>query len=156
MVLAAPGNGMCQGYARWPSPAEARASRSILTRTRRQSAKRELHTAQQLIHRRPATHGGCIQAVARSCGGVPVMHTNAQCKTNMHTRTTIAATSGVARAQSAIPVLPETSKNRGTALLWACDGPLYCSESEPNSHKTSDQSELCSWGTSNELQRAQL
>lgn len=34
---------------------KARASRSILTRARRQSARRELHTAQQRFHRRPAT-----------------------------------------------------------------------------------------------------
>ncbi|EHK45720.1 hypothetical protein TRIATDRAFT_88880 [Trichoderma atroviride IMI 206040] len=43
--------------------------------------------SQQRFHRRPATHGGCTQAVARSCDGVPVMHANAQCKTQMHART---------------------------------------------------------------------
>ncbi|UKZ95133.1 uncharacterized protein TrAFT101_009985 [Trichoderma asperellum] len=68
------------------------------------------------------------------------MHANAQCKPNTHTSYNYDSHFAVWPEPKApsTPALPETSQNRGTALLWACHGPLYRSEGEPNSHKTSD------------------
>lgn len=142
-MVAAPGNGMCQGYARWPSPAEARASRSILTRTRRQSAKRELHSALRAAALSPPA-GDTRRLHSSRCKELRwCPHHARQCTMQDQYAYSYNYSSHFAvwpepKAPYRRSPIPETSKNRGTALLWARDGPLYRSEGELSLHKTSD------------------
>jgi hypothetical protein len=137
---------------------KAQASRSILTSGIRQSAKCKLHTAlrvQQLIHRLLAIHDGCIEAIAWSCGGAPVMHTNARPICIWQPFRGVAEPKAPYEHYYLKPLNGSSAQN-SVCILYGepySGLPLIVIPRTKESPTciTSDWSKLRSWGTSNEL-----